>query len=80
MQNPLLPLMVRAQIAIDSKRQRLRSRMGDQGAGLIEYGALIVLALAILGAIWATGFDKTITDETKKAMKKLFTPKDPGGE
>ncbi|CAM4023139.1 Flp family type IVb pilin [Nocardiopsis rhodophaea] len=78
MTNPLLPVYVRAQMFVATRREQLRSRLTDRGAGLVEYGALIVLAVAILSAIYASGITTTISQKLEENLGKLFTPKNPG--
>ncbi|ASU85026.1 hypothetical protein CDO52_21490 [Nocardiopsis gilva YIM 90087] len=72
MTNPLLPVIVRTQIFVAMRREQLRNRLTDRGAGLVEYGALIVLAIAILTAIYQTGIIDTVNKNTKQALDDLF--------
>lgn len=74
MTNPLTALYVRGQMLVANRVEQARN---DKGAGLVEYGALIVLALAILGAIYSSEIITKVDEGIGEALDKLFTPSAP---
>ncbi|WP_052745642.1 RNase A-like domain-containing protein [Allosalinactinospora lopnorensis] len=52
----------------------------DRGASLLEYGTVIVLVCALLGAIYASGITSTITDTVGTTVDDLYSPQAGGGD
>lgn len=69
--NPLIPLIVTLQTFAFDRVERLKERE-DRGAGLVEYGALLVLAAAILAALKASGVVTKLTTATATAVTSMF--------
>ncbi|WP_141922213.1 hypothetical protein [Haloactinospora alba] len=70
--NTLLPVYLRAQVFIAKRRQQLRSRLKDEGAGIVEYAALVVLAGAIIATILGTGLMGDIDSYVDDALSDLL--------
>lgn len=81
MQNPLIPLYVKAKFGIVNRVSTLRNH-DDRGAGFVEYAAVIVLVAAIAGAIFATNIGQTIAGSLTATVAQILggggvTPVDP---
>ncbi|PRX95501.1 hypothetical protein [Allonocardiopsis opalescens] len=67
-------LQIQASNFIYERKQALRSalhRDGERGAGIVEYGALIVLA-GLLMLLLYNAFDDTIQDAVEDGLENLF--------
>lgn len=68
----LLPVYLRVQTFIAKRRQQLRSRLNDEGAGIVEYAALVVLAGAIIATILGTGIMEDVKNYVNTALEQLL--------
>jgi Flp pilus assembly pilin Flp len=68
--NPIIPLYVTITTFVQGRVEKFRE---DRGASAVEYGALIILAAAIIGALWASGVVTTLGSKTKTAVDSLFS-------
>ncbi|SKA17791.1 hypothetical protein SAMN02745673_02859 [Marinactinospora thermotolerans DSM 45154] len=59
MQNPLVSAYVKARTALANRTHALRAH-GDEGAGFVEYAAIIVLVAAIAGVVLGTDIGSQI--------------------
>jgi Flp pilus assembly pilin Flp len=69
--NALIPIVVTLQNFVLDRVERFNERE-DRGAGLVEYGALLVLAAAILAALKASGVVTKLGTATTTALNDLF--------
>ncbi|MEO5876361.1 MAG: hypothetical protein ABIS86_15980 [Streptosporangiaceae bacterium] len=70
--NQMLPAIVATQNFMHDRVERLKNSTNDRGAGLVEYAALLILAVAILGALWQSGVVTELGTKTKDAVTNLF--------
>ena len=72
--NALIPVYVRTQNFIvdraEAYKRHLETR--DRGAGIVEYAGLIVLAAAILTALYASGVISKLQTAATTAINKIF--------
>ncbi|POM25056.1 hypothetical protein BTM25_36980 [Actinomadura rubteroloni] len=59
--------------AADKHRELADARRSDEGASLIEYAALIVLAAAIVAALYAAGIVDKLSTAVGSALDKIFS-------
>ena len=69
--NPLIPLVVTLQTFVHDRVERLRSE-DDRGAGIVEYGALLVLAGALVAVLFEAGLVDKLGTAVKEAITQLF--------
>lgn len=73
--NPIIPLVVTMQTFMCDRVERLKER-SDRGAGMVEYGALIILVAAILAVLISDNIiGTTVKDGIKGAIDQVFTQK-----
>lgn len=73
--NPIIPLVVTMQTFMYGRFERLKER-SDRGAGMVEYGALIILVAAILAVLLKdNAIGKAVKDGITNAMKQVFDQK-----
>ena len=72
--NALTPVYVRTQNFIIDRAETYKRQMQEQerGAGIVEYAGLIVLAAAILAALYASGVISQLGKATTTAIDKIF--------
>jgi Flp pilus assembly pilin Flp len=70
--NPIIPLYVTLQTFVHDRVERFKDK-DDRGASAVEYAALIVLAAAIIGALYASGVVTTASTKVKEAVDKIFS-------
>jgi Flp pilus assembly pilin Flp len=58
--------------AMNDAAERLRR---EDGQDLVEYGGLLILVAAIIGALFAAGIVSDFTTYVKPAVKTIFTTK-----
>ncbi len=69
--NPLIPLVVTLQTFFHDRIERLRSPE-DRGAGIVEYGALLVLAGALVAVLFEAGLVDELEGAVEDAIDDLF--------
>lgn len=72
--NALTPVYVRTQNFILDRAEAYKRHLEqqDRGAGIVEYAALIVLAAAILAALYASGVISKVQTAATSAISKMF--------
>lgn len=73
--NALTPVYVRTQNFILDRAEAYKRHLEqqDRGATLVEYATLIVLAAALLGALYASGVVSKLRTATSSAVSSLFS-------
>jgi len=69
--NPLIPLVVTMQTFFHDRIERLQAKE-DRGAGIVEYGALLVLAGALVAVLFEAGIVQELEDAVTDAIDDLF--------
>ncbi|GAA0964228.1 hypothetical protein [Actinocorallia libanotica] len=69
--NPLIPLFVTLQTFAYDRLERFQERE-DRGAGVVEYAALLVLAGALVAALFSAGLVQKLTTAVTTAVGQLF--------
>ncbi|MFC5745648.1 hypothetical protein [Actinomadura rugatobispora] len=69
--NPIIPLYVTLQTFVVDRVERLR-RSSDRGAEAIEYAALIIIAAAVIGFVYAAISGINIQQKVADALNSVF--------
>lgn len=72
--NALIPVYVKTQNFIEDRAEAYKRHLEqrDRGAGIVEYAGLIVLAAAILAALYASGVISKLQTAATSAIDKIF--------
>jgi Flp pilus assembly pilin Flp len=73
--NLLIPTYVVMTNFVAGRVEAVKTRHKDQGASMIEYGALLLLVAAIVAAVMATNIDTTISQKVKETVDKILKGK-----
>ncbi|GAB3210197.1 hypothetical protein GCM10027294_27580 [Marinactinospora endophytica] len=71
MQNPLVSAYVKARTALANRTHALRAH-GDEGAGFVEYAAIIVLVGAIAGVVLGTDIGGQIMEGITTEISEIL--------
>jgi Flp pilus assembly pilin Flp len=75
--NLLIPTYVVVTNFVADRVEAVKTRHKERGASMIEYGALLILIAAIVGAVMALNIHQTVGKKVQEAITNIF--KGPGG-